>query len=138
MTIKALNPCEPVWYTPIAERPPEADADDDGTAGIPAAPAIDNPLPTRFRLRGLDGRQMSYLQAEFIVDPHSRLITGMTGKGVELALVYGLIDWENFANAKGAVKFNRVNFRWIPFDLQSEIAMEILVSSTPDEDEKKT
>lgn len=116
MTIKALNPFEPVWYTPKSE------------AGQ------DN--PTRFRLKGLDGAAMGYVAPELIVDDHGH-VRNMTGKGIDLVLAYGLIDWENFSDDKGQVRFNRSRFGAIPYDLRSELASEVMILSQPSEDERK-
>lgn len=116
MAIKALNPFEASWWTPPSQK--------------------DDPNPTRFKLKGLDGTQNGYVAPELQIDEHGR-VRGISGKGIELALTYGLIDWENFENDKGPVKFNRANFGLIPYDLRVDIALEVLVRSAPDEDARK-
>ena len=118
MTIKALNPLAPFWYTPRAE---------EGT-----------PNPTRFKIRGLDGTEQGYLVPELTLDVMSRSVRGMSGKGLELALSYGLIDWENFANDKGPVTFAPGNFNLLDYALRVELAMQILTSSYVQPEEKKT
>lgn len=116
MAIKALNPMEPQWYTPASEAGQEN--------------------PTRFRVKGLDGETMGYIAPEFIVDDHGR-VKSLTGKGIELALNYGLVDWENLSNDKGAVKFGRHSFRLLPYDMRAELASQIVILSSPTEDERK-
>lgn len=113
---KALNPFEPSWYVPESDRGLEQ--------------------PTRFRLRGLDGEKIGYVAPEFIIQDGA--VRNLTGRGVELALNYGLIDWENFTNDQGPVRFNRRNFTLIPHELRVELAGEILALSAPDDEEKKT
>lgn len=116
MAIKALNPFAPSWYTPKEEE------------------GSDN--PTRFKIRGLDGEQMSYVGAELVFDASGN-IRNISGKGIELALGYGLVDWENFENDDGPVKFNRANFRLIPYHLRLELAVQIVARSVPNEEERK-
>jgi len=114
--IKALNPFAPFWYTPREE----AGAD----------------KPTRFKIRGLDGNQQSYLYPELILEGKS--LKGMTGKGLEIALGYGLLDWENFANDQGPVAFVPANFALVEYVLRIELAMQILAASYVQAAEKKT
>lgn len=118
MAIKALNPFAPAWYTPRAE--------------------LGSPNPTRFKIRGLDGTEQGYLVPELTIDPVLRTISGMTGKGLELALAYGLLDWENFANDKGPVAFVPGNFNLIDYKTRIELAMQILTASYVQPEEKKT
>jgi hypothetical protein len=118
MTIKALNPLVPFWYTP----PEEEGA----------------PNPTRFKLRGLDGTEQGYVMPELTIDAVTRTITGMSGRGLELALAYGLVDWENFENKAGPVAFSPGNFRLMPIELRVALAMKILTSSYVQAEEKKT
>lgn len=115
MAIKALNPFEPTWYTPKSEQ------------------GQDN--PTRFRIRGLDGQQKSYVAAEFQTDDHG--VMKNLARGIDLALQYGLLDWENLANDKGPVKFSPANFRLLPAELREELALEIWNLSAPTEDARK-
>ncbi len=117
MAIKALNPFEPDWYKPAVENGAEH--------------------PTRFKLKGLNGTQMNYISPELTVEPLTGKVTGISGKGIELALGFGLVDWENFDNDKGPVRFNRANFANIPSDLQAELVVEILRRSQPDEAARK-
>jgi hypothetical protein len=115
--VKVLNPFAPDWYTPKDEQ----------TA----------PSPARFKLRGLDGNQLGYVAPEMRVDERGQ-IAGMSGKGIELALAYGLVDWEGIENDRGPVAFAPANFALLPFDLRTELAMQVLIRSVPSEAEKKT
>lgn len=118
MAIKALNPFAARWYTPHAEEGQEN--------------------PTRFKIRGLDGTEQGYVTPELIVDEAQQMVTGMTGKGLEITLRYGLKDWENFENDKGVVAFSPANFGLIPFEIRVELALQIVAASYVDPAEKKT
>jgi len=118
MTIKAMNPIAPFWYTPRSE---------EGT-----------PNPTRFKIRGLNGTEHGYIVPELILNPMERKIADMSGRGQELALAYGLMDWENFANGAGPVAFSPANFGLIEYALRSELAWQIITASHPQPEEKKT
>ena len=114
--MKALNPFAPFWYTPRAEASAEK--------------------PTRFKLCGLDGSQQGYIQPEYIIG--DRMVTGLTGKGLDLALSYGLKDWEHFENAQGPVACVPANFGLIDIVTRIELAMQIIAASYPTPEEKKT
>ena len=118
MTIKALNPVAPFWYTPIGE--------------------LSAQNPTKFKIRGLDGTEQGYVIPELTLDTIGRTISGMTGRGLELTLSYGLLDWQNFANDKGPVAFVAQNFNLIDHATRVELAMQILTASYVSEAEKKT
>lgn len=122
---KALNPFAPEWYTP---------ASDKDEKGEP------RPDASRFKLRGLDGNELGYVSPEFTLGEIAGVptVTGMSGKGVDLALKCGLLDWERFENDKGPVPFNQGNFRLIPHLLRVELAMQIVAASYVGEAEKKT
>lgn len=117
MPIKALNPFVPFWYVPTPEK------------------GVEN--PTRFKIRGLNGTEQGYIQPEIRVDS-SFMVTGLSGKGLELALQYGLSDWENFANDAGAVAFSPANFGLIDIGTRIELAFQILGASYIKPGEKKT
>ena len=119
MAIKALNPFEPVWYTPKDE--------------------VDDENPTRFKIKGMNGVQFADVASEFILDD-KREIQNISKDGAVKALKYGLVDWENFANDKGTVKFTKninMNLQFIPYELIIELAMEIVAISDQTEDERK-
>jgi hypothetical protein len=117
---KAQNPFAPEWYTP---------AEDQGKEN-----------PTRFKVRGLNGAEMGYVQPEMILDTSGpqAMLSGLTGKGLDLTLKHGLLDWENFDNDSGALKFSPHNFSLIPLTLRTELALKIISMSFVSEEEKKT
>lgn len=116
--MKALNPFAPYWYVPQGEDKEQN--------------------PTRFKLQGLNGEQMGYIAPEFILDPQTKGISALTGKGIEIALNYGLQDWENFSNDGGPVMFSRTNFGLIPHRVRGELAFQVIISSHVPADAKKT
>jgi len=118
MTIKALNPFAPFWWTPPGE--------------------MESPNPTRFKIRGLDGNEQGYVMPEIVVDPGARFPRGLSGRGVEIALGYGLLDWENFANDKGPVACVPGNFGLIDHVTRTQLAIQILAASYVLPEEKKT
>jgi hypothetical protein len=118
MTIKAMNPLASFWYTPRAE---------EGA-----------PNPTRFKIRGLNGTEQGYIVPELTLDPMGRIVAGMSGRGIEMALAYGLTDWENLVNGKGTVAFGAGNFGLLDYAMRVELAMKILAASYVEAEEKKT
>lgn len=114
--MKALNPMAAFWYTPRGEEGAER--------------------PTRFKIRGLDGTQQGYVYPELKID--GKMVIGMTGKGLELTLEYGLVDWENFANDQGPVPFTRQNLGMIDYAVRAELAMQIIAAGHVKPEEKKT
>jgi hypothetical protein len=118
MAIKALNPFAPFWYTPPSEKSQDK--------------------PTRFKIRGLNGAEMGYLSPEMLVDGAQRAVTQLTGKGIDLCLQHGLIDWENFDNDAGPVLCMPSNFGLIPYPTRVHLAWQIIAASYVDETQKKT
>ncbi len=116
MGIKALNPFAPFWHTPPGQ---EAD-----------------PAPTRFKICGLDGAQISELAAEVRLDEKGRFL-GYSGRGISLALSYGLKDWENFGNDAGPLAFGPHNFHLIDYPTRVALAFEIAAASHVSEDARK-
>jgi hypothetical protein len=106
---KALNPFAPFWYVPREDK--------------------DSPNPSKFKLQGLNGEQMGYIAPEFILDPQSKMIQNLTGKGIETALSFGLLDWENYGNAAGPIAFSHGNFGLMPHGLRGELAFQIIIAS---------
>lgn len=120
--MRALNPFAPFWYTPQTDlNEPEA-------------------TRVRFRIRGLNGSEMGYVAPELVMDKEAGtpMMTGMTGKGCDLCLKFGLLDWENVANDNGPVRYSHPNFALIPFEVRVELAMQIIAASYVKPDEKKT
>jgi len=115
MAIKALSGFTPYWYTPKSEK--------------------DDPNPTRFKLCKLDGEQLGDLRPEIFLLSGGRV--EMTGRGITMALLYGLVDWERFNDDKGPVRFDVSNFRLINNALRIELATELVNVSTLDEDKRK-
>lgn len=116
--MKALNPFAPWWHT----------ARDDK----------DSPNPSKFKLQGLNGEQMGYIATEFVLDPQTKMITALTGKGIETALNFGLLDWENFCNDAGPIAFSRANFGLMPHGLRGELAFQVILASHVSSEAKKT
>lgn len=119
--MKALNPFAAEWYTPAEDKESEN--------------------PTRFKIRGLNGSQVGYVQPEMILgvnDEGTPMLTGLTGKGVDVTLNLGLVDWENFANDFGSVKFSQHNFGLIDVKTRTELALQIIAKSFATAEEKKT
>lgn len=119
MPIKALKRMAPFWYKPDSQK--------------------DDPSPTRFKIRGLNGTEQGYVQPELVIDTTGKMVTGMTGKGLELTLGYGLLDWENFTDEDGAaIAFSPINFGRLDIVTRTELAMQILAASYVAPEEKKT
>lgn len=125
MAIKAQSKMVPAWYVPRAER-------DEAGEALPDA--------TRFKLRGLTGKELSFIQPELIVGEVNGvpMVTGTTGKGGELALYYGLRDWENFRDDDGPLAFSQGNFERIDIQTRTELVMQIIAGSFITPEEKKT
>lgn len=119
MTIKALNPFAPVWFTPAGQ-----EKDD---------------KKTRFQLTGLNGIQQAELQPEMTVRDDG-VNLDITPRGQALLLRYGLIGWENFDNNEGPITFSfpDANQRQMPIALQTELGNEIFeLTFLPQETKKK-
>ncbi|MCH7882127.1 MAG: hypothetical protein IIB69_11260 [Proteobacteria bacterium] len=130
MGIKAQNQFSPEWFTPIdvdeLDRDIEGDATDEGE---PRA---------RFKIRGLTGSQ----QAEIMpgVDISADGSASISGPSMSLLLKYGLLDWENFEDATGPVRFdkiNRINQDRLDYPVQVQLAGKIFALTFPDDDDKK-
>lgn len=92
--------------------------------------------PTRFRLRPLNGLQYMEVISELSRGDDGQL--RISGKGMKLALQYGLVGWSNFRDSDGKeIKFNPVNVEKIPPVILSELAGEIINRSEIGEDERK-
>lgn len=107
MGIQAVNQLAPDWYTPKSQE--------------------DESTPTRFRLKPLDTEE--YMELSLEVEVNSAGNLAVTGKGMRMALAFGLIGWENFTGEEGAVPFKRANFGRIPLDVLSELAQAIISRS---------
>lgn len=117
MAIKALKRMAPFWWTPEDQE------------GEPK---------TRFKIRGLNGAQQSYVFPELQIDQVARMATGMTGRGVELTLSYGLLDWDHFNDEEGPIAFSPANFERVDPGMRAKLSMAILAASYVSLEEKKT
>lgn len=115
---KALNPFAPFEYVTLADR------------------ELPEPERTKFRLRGLNGSEFGHIAPELLLDDST--LAGCTGKGLDMALRYGLLGWENFENDKGAVAFHPHNFALIEHSVRAELAMQVIAASYVHKAEKKT
>jgi len=115
MAIRANN-LVPAWFTPESEK------------------ESDN--PARFLLKPLDGEE--YL--ELITELGEKEEGGMTisGKGLKLAIRYGLAGWENFNDAGGTpLKFSRGNIGLLPVYILVDLAQEIANRSAVSGEQEK-
>lgn len=111
MAIKPVNVVAPFWFTPEDQR--------------------DDPNPTRFQLKALDGKQA----LEVLSGVHGG---SMSPECVNSCLKYGLVGWENFTEADGKpIKFVPTNYGRIPPETLSEIIGVIIDHTQLGEDDKK-
>ena len=120
MAMRALRRMAPVWYTPDSQK--------------------DDPNPTRFKIRGLNGTEQGYIQPELKINETTRMVDGMSGRGLEQTLGYGLLDWENLVDEDGSsqIAYSPLNFGRIDLITRTELAMQILAASFVSPEEKKT
>ena len=118
--IKAQNPFAPFWFVP----PGQDDTPEEQR--------------TAFRIRGLTGIEMAYIAPEMRLDESGRRVVAISGRGSELLLEYGVLDWKNLADAEGhAVKFSRQRFAMIPYATIATLTTAVLAASAPDEEQEK-
>ncbi len=116
MAIKALPKFIPEWFTPEGQE--------------------EESTPTRFKLQGLTGPQLLEVQAESSQSGGGMIM--ITGRGLNMAVNFGLKDWENFTDADGVeLPCTRGNIRRIPMEILSELSSKILDISSVSEDERK-
>ncbi len=119
MAMQALKRMAPFWYTPDGQK--------------------DDPNPTKFKVRGLNGNEQGYIQPELKIDETTKMVSGMSGRGLELTLAYGLLGWENFLDEDGGqVAYSPLNFGRVDLVTRTELAMQILAASFVTPEEKKT
>ncbi len=111
--IKALEGFAPEWWTPEGQ---------------------EQQNPTRFKIRPLDGAEYGEVADHLSVEGTRFFISA---KGREVALRYGLEDWENFANSKGPIEFSEENKRYIPTKIRGLIVTRIMKISQLSGDEVK-
>jgi hypothetical protein len=125
MGARAQNQFSPEWFTPG-----DIDADDDVSSS--------EENPARFKVRGLTGSQQAEVMPECSADINGELT--ISGRAMSLLLKYGLLDWENFENDAGPVRFSknaRTNQDFMDYLTQVEVASKIFELSFPTEDDKK-
>lgn len=115
--IKAQKILQPEWYTPIADRGSE--------------------VPTRFRIRGLDGIEIQDVRVE-----RRDGQAGMSSECARASLVAGLSGWEHFVdNDNKPVEFLPydlgANLKRLPWEIVLELAIEIYVRSRISDAERK-
>lgn len=116
MALKAANPLSPRWWMPESQK--------------------DDPCPTEFKIQGLPQDVHADVEAELIV--RDGMIQGVKGKGLTLALQYGLLDWKNFHDENDKpLMFTPANRRRIPSQLGALLVIQILAASTLSEEAQK-
>ena len=116
MTIQAITNLVADWYTPKSQ--------------------LDDPEPTRFKLKPLDGQQYMNVMVESRDDGAGN--PQLTPAGFNSALQQGVVGWENLMDGSRPVPFNKRGLGVVPMEILLELATEIVNRSTPDDDEKKT
>ncbi|MBL1293070.1 MAG: hypothetical protein COB61_004275 [Thiotrichales bacterium] len=115
MAISIVNKLSTVWYVP--------------------RPEIEAASPSRFSLRPLNGMQYMEVIQE---TTGAGLDIRISGRGLKLALEYGLVDWEGITNAAGEkVNYSRIELQKLPPELLTELANQIIIQSDVTEDEIK-
>lgn len=116
MAIKALPKFIPEWFTPESQE--------------------EESTPTRFKLQGLTGPQFLEVQSEVSQSGGGMIL--VTGRGLNIAVNYGLTDWENFTDDDGEeLPCTRGNIARIPMEILSELSSKIMDLSSVSEDERK-
>jgi len=92
----------------------------------------------RFYLQPLYTPQAERLKENAIINKKN-MITGFTANAIEQCLKENLLNWENYQNSKGDVKFNQTEFRKMPMFFRSEIVSELyLKNAIPENIEKNS
>lgn len=99
---KALDPIVPFWWTPDSEK--------------------DNPTPTSWKIRPLNGIQKIEVNTELKMGPLGLIISAA---GVRTVLRHGLLGWKNFADSTGPVEFDEKNMEANIARLSDEDAIAI-------------
>lgn len=103
MSEQEKNPLLPEWIEPL-----EGDA------------------PARFKIRGLSGLDALELMPEVSLSEDGKQYL-VTGKGLKLALMRGLVDWEDHVGNGGkAIPFSSINFETISPIKMRQLAMAII------------
>ena len=106
----------PDWYTPESEE--------------------DEEKPSKFKIKPLNGEQFMEVVADSETDRSGDI--RLNGRGLKLALRYGIIDWENIEKENGIpLKFSVHNLKLLPMEVLSDLASEIVNRSAMEDDETK-
>src|SRR5579885_496578 len=107
----------PTWYTLVEDR---------GTA-----------LPSQFQIRQLDGVEMQSV----CWSKNARGEWDLDADSCRHALLCGLLGWRDFRDEEGEIAFNRQepekNLEYLTTQQVAELAVEIVVSSTLTEEQRK-
>ena len=96
----------------------------------------DSGNPTVFKLKPLTGTEYLEVASEFSFSPEGD--TKLSGKGMRLAIKYGLTGWTNFLDENDRqVKFSKGNIDKIPPVALMELTNAILEQSEAGEDLSK-
>lgn len=114
MALNAAPKLKSDWFTPESER------------------ESDN--PTRFKYKPLDSVQMTEVLLHVSTESGT-----ITGKGLNLAVQYGLEDWENLMDPDTGkpLKFGRMNIKRVPNSILLDLANTIIEASDLGEAEEK-
>ena len=115
MTIKAAEGVSEYWYTPESEQ--------------------DEENPTRFKLKPFNEDQKVDVLTGISINENDDVM--LNASAIRRSLKYGLVDWEHFEGSGGPIRFGRNNFRLIPWDIQVELAGELIRVSTISEADEK-
>lgn len=97
-------------------------------------PGDEDETPTRWRIKPLSEEERTDVTMETVDGAQF----GITGRGISLALKYGLIDWEDYLDADGEqIVYASVHKKNIPVEYRIALATEIINNSTLDADTEK-
>jgi hypothetical protein len=99
------------------------------------SPEGDTADATRFKIRPLDGAEFGEIADYVTIREGGQPMILAAGR--DRCLKAALIDWENFNDLTGPVKFTPHNMRRIPHEYRVAIVNRILAISTLSEDEEK-
>ena len=92
--------------------------------------------PTVFKLKPLSGRRYMEIMPELKTDENGE--TSVSGKGLWMAIKFGLVGWDNFYDEDGKeLKFNMINIEKIPPVTLIDLAGEIINRSEVGAEERK-
>lgn len=113
--MKAINNLVEAWYTPTSEKDAE--------------------VPTRFRIKPLNGEQYMTVMMETRTNESGDL--SLSASGMRQAINYGLVGWENFTDGAKDVPFSKASISLIPAPELIALASEIINRSSISEEQEK-